>query len=379
MNYKPPVILQVLPELRSGGVERGTVEIARAIVKAGGVALVASAGGNMVGQIQQVGAKHITLPLASKNPFTIWLNSLRLAQIIRKHNVDIVHARSRAPAWSAWLATQKTGCKFITTFHGTYGLQNEWKKKYNAIMTRGDLVIAISHFISDHIQKNYEIDPAKIRIIHRGVDLQLFNPNVHSAERMIELAKEWRLPEELPLILFPGRFARWKGQDVFVKALAELPHRNFFAVVLGDDKGHPNYREEIEQLIVELGLSGHVRIARHTPFVTEAYKLARLIVATSIEPEAFGRVVLEAQAMGKPVIATNQGGPQETVIDKETGLLVPPNDIETLAAAIDNVLSMPEDLYEQVKNDAIANAKLFSLDQMSEQTIRVYLELLPQA
>jgi len=379
MNYKPPVILQVLPELRSGGVERGTVEIARAIVKAGGVSLVASAGGNMVGQIQQVGAKHITLPLASKNPFTIWLNSLRLAQIIRKHNVDIVHARSRAPAWSAWLATQKTGCKFITTFHGTYGLQNEWKKKYNAIMTRGDLVIAISHFISDHIQKNYEIDPAKIRIIHRGVDLQLFNPNAHSAERMIELAKEWRLPEELPLILFPGRFARWKGQDVFVKALAELPHRNFFAVILGDDKGHPNYREEIEQLIVELGLSGHVRIARHTPFVTEAYKLARLVVATSIEPEAFGRVVLEAQAMGKPVIATNQGGPQETVIDKETGLLVPPNDIETLAAAIDNVLSMPEDLYEQVKNDAIANAKLFSLDQMCEQTIRVYLELLPQA
>lgn len=378
MNYKPPVILQVLPELRSGGVERGTVEIARAIVQAGGVSLVASAGGSMVGQIQQVGAKHITLPLASKNPFTIWLNSLRLASIIRKYNVDIVHARSRAPAWSAWLATQKTGCKFITTFHGTYGLQNEWKKKYNAIMTRGDLVIAISHFISDHIQKNYEIDPAKIRIIHRGVDLQLFNPQAHSTQRMIELAQEWRLPEDLPVILFPGRFARWKGQEIFVKALAKLPHRNFFAVLLGDDKGHPNYRQEIEQLIVDWGLSGHVRIARHTPFVTEAYMLAKLIVATSIEPEAFGRVVLEAQAMGKPVIATNQGGPQETVVDKETGLLVPPNDEETLAAAIDNVLSMPEDLYKQVEQDAIANAKLFSLDKMCEQTIRVYLELLPK-
>ena len=373
---KPPVILQVLPELRSGGVERGTVEIARAIVQAGGIALVASRGGSMVTQIQQVGGNHITLPLASKNPITIWLNSLRLARIIQKYKVDIIHARSRAPAWSAWLAAKKTGCKFVTTFHGTYGLQNKWKQKYNSIMTKGDLVIAISHFISDHIQKNYEIDPRKIRIIQRGVDLQLFCPSVHSAQRMIDLAVEWRLPEDLPLILFPGRFARWKGQEVFVKALAKLPHRNFFAVILGDDKGHENYRAEIEQLIVDSGLSGHVRIARHTQFVTEAYMLAKLVVATSIEPEAFGRVVLEAQAMGKPVIATNHGGPQETVIDKETGLLVPPNDVKMLAAAIENVLAMPEDLYEQVKNDAIANAKLFSLDKMCEQTIRVYLELL---
>jgi len=376
MNYKKPVILQVLPELRSGGVERGTVEVARAIAKAGGISLVASRGGSMVSQVQQVGAKHITLPLASKNPLTIWLNSKRLASIIREYNVDIIHARSRAPAWSAWLAAKATGCHFITTFHGTYGLQNKWKKKYNSIMTRGDLVIAISNFIAEHILKNYEIDPAKIRIIHRGVDLQLFNPNAHSAQRMIELALEWRLPEELPLILFPGRFARWKGQEVFVKALAKLPHRNFFAVILGDDKGHENYRQEIEQLVLESGLAGHVRIARHTQYVTEAYMLSRLVVATSIEPEAFGRVVLEAQAMGKPVIATNHGGPQETVIDKETGLLVPPNDEETLAAAIDNVLSMPEDLYEQVKKDAIANAQLFSLDKMCEQTIRVYLELL---
>lgn len=368
--------MQVLPELRSGGVERGTVEIARAIVKAGGVSLVASSGGNMVSQIQQVGANHITLPLASKNPFTIWLNSIRLARIIRKYKVDILHARSRAPAWSSWLATQKTGCHFITTFHGTYGLQNEWKRKYNSIMTKGDLVIAISQFIAGHIQQNYEIDPAKIRIIHRGVDLQLFNPKAYSTERMVELAKEWRLPEDLPLILFPGRFARWKGQDVFVKALAKLPHRNFFAIILGDDKGHPTYREEIEKLIEDLGLSGHVRIAKHTKYVTEAYMLSRLVVATSIEPEAFGRVVLEAQAMGKPVIATNHGGPQETVIDKETGLLVPPGDIEILAKAIDNVLNMPEDLYEQVKRDAIENSKNFSLDQMCEQTIRVYLELL---
>lgn len=376
MNNKPPVILQVLPELRSGGVERGTVEIARAIVQAGGVSLVASTGGPMASQLQKIGATHITLPLASKNPFTICLNSWRLARIISKYKVDIIHARSRAPAWSAWLAAKKTGCHFITTFHGTYGLKNEWKRKYNSIMTRGELVISISHFIADHIQQNYDMDSKKIRIIHRGVDLQLFNPNAHRVQHMIELSKEWRLPEELPLILFPGRFARWKGQEVFIKALAKLPHRNFFAVLLGDDKGHQSYRHEIEKLIVESGLEGHVRIAKHTQYITEAYKLSKLVVATSIEPEAFGRVVLEAQAMGKPVITTNHGGPQETVIDKETGLLVPPNDAEALALAIDNVLSMPQDLQKQVARDAISNAQLFSLDKMCEQTIRVYLELL---
>jgi glycosyltransferase involved in cell wall biosynthesis len=377
MNYKPPVILQVLPELRSGGVERGTIEIARAIVQAGGKSLVASSGGPMVTQLQKVGAEHITLPLASKNPITIWLNSLRLARIIRKYNVDIIHARSRAPAWSAWFAAQKTGCHFITTFHGTYGLKNKYKKQYNSIMTRGERVIAISHFIANHILENYEIAPQKLRIIHRGVDLSLFNPNRHSTQHMIELSKEWRLPEEYPLILFPGRFARWKGQEVFIKALARLPHRNFFAVLLGDDKGHENYRQEIEQLIVDLGLSGHVRIANHTHYITEAYMLSKLVVATSVQPEAFGRVVLEAQAMGKPVITTNHGGPQETVIDKETGLLIEPNDVDALATAINDVLSMPQDLQEQVERDSIANAQLFSLEKMCEQTIRVYLELLP--
>ncbi len=243
-------------------------------------------------------------------------------------------------------------------------------------MTRGERVIAISHFIAEHIKQNYEVDESKIRIIHRGVDLQLFDPVGHSPQHMIELSNEWRLPEDLPLVLFPGLFSRWKGQEVFVKALAKLPHRNFFAVLLGDDKGHESYREEIEQLISSSGLEGHVRIARHTHYITEAYKLSKLVVATSIEPEAFGRVVLEAQAMGRPVIATNHGGPQETVIDKETGLLIPPNDVDELSKAIENVLAMPLDLQKQVERDAIANAKNFSLDKMCEKTILVYKELL---
>ncbi|MEZ5690895.1 MAG: glycosyltransferase family 4 protein [Rickettsiales bacterium] len=376
MNYKQPIILQVLPELNSGGVERGTVEIAEAIIKAGGKALVASAGGKMLKQLQKIGAEHIELPLASKNPFIMWLNSIRLASIIKKNDVDIIHARSRAPAWSAWLAAEKTGCHFLTTFHGTYNIQNKWKKKYNSIMVRGEKVIAVSNFIASHILENYEVDANKIRVIHRGVDLRIFNHEQHSPQRMVELATQWRLPEDLPLILFPGRFARWKGQEVFIKALAQIPHRDFFAVLLGNDKGHEKYREEIEQLIFDSDLAGNVRIANHTYYITEAYMLSKLVVATSIEPEAFGRVVLEAQAMGKPVIATRHGGPQETVIDKETGLLVEPNDVESLSKAINNVLNMSSDLQKQVERDAMENARQFSLDNMCEKTIGVYKEVL---
>jgi glycosyltransferase involved in cell wall biosynthesis len=373
---KQPTILQVLPELRSGGVERGTIEIARAIQQAGWRALVASEGGSMLPSVLHCGAKHIQLPLGTKNPFKIWQNARKLADVIRDYEVDIVHARSRAPAWSAWYACKLTGAKFMTTFHGTYGMQNRLKKKYNSIMVKGERVIAISHFIADHIQKNYEVDASKIRIIHRGVDLKLFHPNLFSHQRMEFLVKEWRLPVDLPLVLFAGRITRWKGQDVFIKALAALPHRNFFAVILGDDKKHESFRRELEELITSLHLEGHVRIASHTPHITEAYMLARAVVATSIEPEAFGRVVLEAQAMGKPVIATNQGGPQETVEHGETGLLVTPGDVDELSRAIDNALSLDDELQRQIEKSAMQSATRFSLDAMCEKTLAVYQELL---
>jgi len=377
MTYHQPVILQVLPSLRSGGVERGTLEIARAIVRAGGKALVASSGGPMAAQLAGFGAEHITLPLDSKNPLTMWLNVGRLSRLILKHKVDIIHARSRAPAWSAYLAAQHTSCHFMTTFHGTYSIQNKWKQKYNSIMTRGERVIAISQFIADHIQKNYAVDPNNIRIIPRGVDLKLFNPAMRSQQRIIELIREWRLPEDAPpLILFPGRITRWKGQDVFLRALAALPHRNFFAVILGDDKKHEQYRMELEALIPTLGLEGHVRIARHTNYITEAYMLSKLVVSTSIEPEAFGRVVLEAQAMGKPVIATNHGGPQETVIPNVTGWLVAPGNIEALSVKIQEALTLDEASLQRMSEDAIANAHRFSLEKMCARTIGVYEELL---
>jgi len=373
---KSPVILQVLPALSSGGVERGTVEIARAIQHHGGKALVASAGGKMVHQLFRSGAEHITLNLDSKNPFTIWRNATKLIELIRERKIDIVHARSRAPAWSAWLACRQTGCKFMTTFHGTYGMKNKWKKKYNSVMVQGERIIAISNFIAEHIVKNYEVDASKIRIIHRGVDLNLFTPDLFSHQRMGALIKEWRLPMDLPIILFPGRITRWKGQDIFLRALAALPHRNFFAVILGDDKKRGDYKKELEALISELGLEEYVRFAAHTQNITEAYMLARVVVATSIEPEAFGRVVLEAQAMGKPVIATNHGGPQETVLHGVTGLLVPPGDVQALAGAIEHTMGLDAQMQKQIADEAIKHARNFSLDKMCDKTMAVYEELL---
>ena len=376
METQPPTILQILPSLQSGGVERGTLEIARAIIQAGGRAMVASSGGPMVVQLERMGAAHIQLPLHSKNPFILWLNARKLKALIEEHKINILHARSRAPAWSGWLACKDTTCHFMTTFHGTYGLGNKWKKKYNAIMTRGERVIAISHFIAKHIADNYTMDVSGLRIIQRGVDLKLFTQDLFSHQRMEALIKEWHLPNDYPLILFPGRITRWKGQDVFLRALAALPHRNFFAVILGDDKKHETYRKELEEIISSSGLEGHVRIARHTSNITEAYMLARVVVATSIDPEAFGRVVLEAQAMGKPVIATNHGGPQETVIDGETGLLVPPGDVEALSKAIAYTLTMDNGLLAQIAVDGPKNAANFSLEKMCTKTIDVYLELL---
>jgi len=373
---KPPVILQVLPGLRSGGVERGTVEIARAIMKSGGTALVASSGGVMTSQLAQCGAQHITLPLDTKNPFKIWRNSFKLSKLIKKHDVDIVHARSRAPAWSAWLAARRSKCHFVTTFHGTYGMKGAFKRRYNGIMARGERVIAISQFIADYINSYYTVEAERMRVIHRGVDLKFFNPFAHSPQRMIELTRGWRLPDELPMILFPGRITRWKGQDIFLRALAQLPHRNFFAVILGDDKGHENYRQELETLITKLHLEGHVRIARHTHYVSEAYMLSKVVVATSLEPEAFGRVVLEAQAMGKPVITTDHGGPQETVINDTTGWLIPPGDAGILSQCIDHALSIDEETMHWMAEQAVANARRFSLESMCQKTLDVYEELL---
>lgn len=375
-NPKRPVILQVLPSLVSGGVERGTIEINRAIARQGWKGLVVSSGGPLVPAVKHTGGEHIEHGVDSKNAWKILRNIGTLEKIIREHKVDIVHARSRAPAWSAYYAAKRTGAHFVTTFHGVYGLKSEWKRRYNAMMTRGERVIAVSHFVARHIRENYPVDEDRIRVIHRGVDLKIFNPAGTNAQRMAELARSWLIPEDLPVILFPGRITRWKGQDVFIKALGALPHRNFIALMVGDDTGHEAYRQTLEALVVEHKLEGHVRFVGATNSMAEAYKLARFVVATSVEPEAFGRVVLEAQAMGRPVIATNHGGVRETVLPDVTGWLVEPGNVESLTTAIDRVLNLPEDEMAQVSRQAVTQAEHFSAELMCDRTIAVYQELL---
>jgi len=373
---KRPVILQVLPSLRTGGVERGTIEVARAITKAGWRAIVASGGGPLVPALTHAGAEHIQLPLDTKNPFRINANSKRIEALIKAHKVDIVHARSRAPAWSAHLAAKRTDAHFVTTFHGIYGLQNDFKRRYNAIMTRGERVIAVSHFVARHIKENYFVDPENVRVIHRGVDLRVFNPGGTNPQRMIELMRAWHLPEHLPVILFPGRITRWKGQHIFIRALAGVPHRNFMALLMGDDTGHERYHQELEDLIKECGLEGHVRMVEPTQSMPEAYTLARFVVSTSVEPEAFGRVVLEAQAMGRPVIATNHGGPRETVVPEVTGWLIEPGSVTHLTHALTQALSMSDEAHTYIGAQAIAQARQFSSDVMCDRTLAVYQELL---
>ena len=378
---KQPVILQVLPELRAGGVERGTIEMVAAIQAAGWKAVVASAGGAMASQITRLGGLHVELPLQSKNPFTMKANARHLEKLIREQQVDIVHARSRAPAWSAYWASKHTGTRFMTTFHGTYGIQNKWKKKYNSVMVRGERVIAISDFIAAHIAENYEMDTSRLRTIHRGVDIDKFDPAKVLKPRMIELSREWNLPDDQPIILMPGRITRWKGQHVLLKALAKMPHRNFFCVLLGDDAGHPAYRLELEEMIVKLGLAGHARITPNTTYMPEAYMLAHVVVAPSIEPEAFGRIPVEAQAMGRPVIATNHGGFCETIIHEETGWLLPPANVEALAATLQQVLNFTaEEREEWALRTRQYASEHFSSARMKQQTIDVYSELLwPEA
>ncbi len=374
---KQPVVLQVLPALRTGGVERGTIEIAGAIARAKWKPLVASSGGAMVSSVAYVGGEHITLPLAAKNPWTIWKNARKLEKIIRDYKVDIIHARSRAPAWSAYIAAKRTGIPFVTTFHGVYGLNPAIKKIYNAVMTKGKRVIAISHFVAGHIAEHYHVDPAIVRIIHRGVDLNAFDPARILPPRMIELVSKWRVPDDLPIIIMPGRITRWKGQHVLIEALAQIPHRKFFCLLVGDDMGHPNYRKEIEARISELGLEGHIRIAGNTPYMAEAYMLADIIVAPSIEPEAFGRVPVEAQAMGRAVIATSHGGACETVIDGQTGWLVDPDNAEDLSHTIDRVLQLSKPEKERIGAQAMAHVRThFSADIMCSKTLEVYWELI---
>lgn len=372
-----PVVLQVVPSLVTGGAERGTIEIAAAIVADGGTAIVASEGGAMENDLRRAGALHLKLPAASKNPVVMYRNIARLEQIIAAYNVDILHVRSRAPAWSARTAAQRAGCHFITTFHAPYNFSNALKKRYNQIMTEGERVIAISEFIADHVRENYNVDRTRLRVIRRGIDVARFDPDRVSAERMIQLSTRWRLPDGVPLILMPGRLTRWKGQTVLLEALSHLKDIDYRCVMVGSDQGRTAYRRELEALIARYGLGSRASIMDECNDMPAAYMLSDVVVSPSTDPEGFGRTVGEAQAMGRPVVASDHGGAREQIIAERTGFLFPSGDAAALAAGLRKALSLAPDVRARLHDEAIARVRAeFSKDLMCARTLAIYREVL---
>ena len=375
---RKPTVLQVLPALGvAAGVERGTVEIASAIAGAGGRAIVVSSGGPMEHELKRAKAEHVTLPVASKNPLVMRANVGRLARLIEAEGVDIVHARSRAPAWSCWAAANRTGSHFVTTFHGTYSSGNWLKRKYNSVMTRGEKVIAISSFIAGHVRQVYGLPVSRMAVIHRGVALEKFDTAMVSGERVVTLANKWRLPDGVPVVMLPGRLTRWKGQADFIRAIAKLGRDDIRCVMVGSHQGRADYHKELEAMIRKLGIIDIARIVDHCDDMPAAYMLADLVVSASTDPEAFGRVVAEAQAVGRPVVLTNHGGAREIIIDGETGWLTPPGDVDAMAAAIERGLDLDAESRRRMAERAVDNIRRnFSKESMCAKTLAVYNEVL---
>ena len=370
----PPAILQVLPALVSGGVERGTVEIAEAIAAAGYRPIVASAGGPLAAEVTRLGGVHVTLPLDTKSPRGIWRNAAALTALVRAEDVKIIHARSRAPAWSALLASRRSGARFVTTYHGAYNEGFPGKRLYNSVMARGERVIAISRFIADLVAERYGTPPSRIRLIPRGVDPRRFDPAAVPAARVLALREAWGAAPGQQVVLLPARLTRWKGQMVLVEALARLP--GVIGVLAGG--GGDAFARELKDRAASLGLGQRLVLAGHVDALDVALRAADVVVHASTDAEAFGRTVIEAQAMARPVIASDLGGPRETVAEGVTGWRVPPGDPAALADALARILAMPEaerDAAGARARDAVLRD--YTTAAMQTATIGVYRELLP--
>ncbi|RTK93097.1 MAG: glycosyltransferase [Rickettsiales bacterium] len=377
-KYHKKTILQVIPALTSGGVERGTLEIAKKVVESGNVSIVISNGGTLVDKLEQEGSLHIHLDVASKNPFTIWRNAGKIADIIRLHNVDIIHARSRAPAWSCYLAAKSTKIKLITTFHGIYNFKNRIKKYYNSIMTEGIKVIAVSNFVSTHIIENYKIkDKEKIVVIHRGVNHAEFSKQHLSDEILYKFREKYNVPINSPIILLPSRMTRWKGHLYLIEALNKIKDLNFYCILAGDLSKHPHFVNNIQDKIREYKLQNRVQLFGNEPNMLGLYGIADIVLSTSIEPEAFGRTIIEAQSMEKIVIATNIGGACETIQDNVTGFHVQPKNSVDLAKKIQLALEiLGTEKEKEITQAARASViKDFSLKLMLEKTLNIYNEV----
>lgn len=378
-------ILQILPALEQGGVERGTIEMAQAITQAGGKALVISAGGRMEPLLRHSGAEHITLPdCGSRNPLKIAKNSHFLSNIIRQHNVQLVHARSRAPAWVAKMACKRTKTPFVTTWHGVHANSFPGKRHYNAVLASGDRVIAISNHIAQRLAEEYHVGPDRLRTIPRGADTDQFSPQVVSGQRVHRLVEAWALPADAPIILMPGRLTAWKGQSLVLDALAQLlnllPDINWHCVFAGGCAPKDKYAQELSTKAAQLGLTDRVRFAGHCDDMPAAMMLANMVVVPSLRPEPFGRVVVEAQAMCCPVIVAHHGAAVETVANGQTGFSFTPENANELAQAIYDVLAAPPEILEEIGYAARQMVlSRYSTFAMQHATLAVYDELLGTA
>ena len=376
LDIKSYSVLQVLPHLNSGGLVSGAVEISEALQKTGMNSFVASAGGRREREITKAGGKVINFSLGSKNPIIMLLNVYKLSRIIKKYKINIIHARSRAPAWSAYFAAKKMGIPFVTTFHGTYSIQNKLKKKYNSIMVKSDRVIAISRFINNHILSNYNIDKDKIVTIHRGINIERFNYLKVADERLISLLNIFNIPEDSFVVLLPGRITRWKGHILLIEAIFKLQRSDIICLFVGDSQGRNKYYAELEKTLDKFKLKNNFRIIPNQSDMATIYKLADVVVSSSLDPEAFGRVIVEAQAMGRPTISANHGGGSEIIIDGLTGWLFKPGDADDLSDKINKALSLNKDNRDKLAINAIKRAKLnFNNEMMCVKTLQVYAEL----
>lgn len=374
-----PVIMQIIPELGPGGAEQGCIDIAAETVRAGSQSIVVSNGGARIHELSRVGATHINLPVHSKNPFVMWKNIYRIRKLIKQYNVDIVHVRSRAPAWSAMIACKKSTAKYMSTCHAPYNINGNIKRFYNSAITKGDRVIAISNFVGKYLLDNYAIDPRNIRLVHRGIRLEKFHPDAVTPAQLIKVSKEWRLPDGATIVMLPGRITRLKGHHVLINAIAKINRKDLFCVLIGSDQGRVEYRQELEDAITEKNLGSQIRIIDHCDDMPAAYMLSTVAVCASTDPEGFGRIPVEAQAMGRPIVATDHGGAQETIIRNETGWLVPPGDAEAMARAIEEALDLTPEQRSILATQSMAHmAANFTCDVMADKTLNVYAELLQE-
>ena len=377
-------VLQVIPKLGFGGAETGCYDIAHYLYEKDCISYIVTSGGDLLKFVDKKKVKVIRLPVQSKNPLIIILNSLILTFLILFLNIDIVHARSRAPAWSCYLATKVTRRKFVTTFHGTYNFNNKLKKFYNSVMLKSKLIIAGSNFIFSHIKDNYSefLDLKKrLLVIFRGINVDYFDPTTIIENDERQLKNEWELAENKKIILMPGRLTSWKGQEMFIEALnlinIELGYEAFYAVILGSEQGRDLYKKKLVRLSEQFRMTKQLKFIDNCKNMALAYKISDIIVSASIEPEAFGRVAVEAQAMQKIIIASNIGGSNETIIDEKTGFLFESGNAKSLSKKIMRVLSMDESLLENIGIEGRKNViKKFNVEKMCFSTYSEYKRLL---